>query len=153
MPEALEPGALSLMPALVTIVLAFWTRQVVASLAAGSVVLWVPFSGYYGRSLTSVAGHVLSVWLGFALLALTVALLARGLGRRACWWAAAATVLAVAAAAELIQFTQPGRIADLTDPLLALAGALIAVLACRYLRVEPAAVTLLEHAPPSRRQG
>ena len=64
----------------------------------------------------------------------------------------AATVLAIAAAAELIQFTQPGRIADVTDPLLALTGASMVVLAHRYLGVEPAVATVPERDRPRRRQ-
>lgn len=108
--------------------------------SAGAVLLWVPFSAYYGPPSTSVMSHVLSVWIAFALLALTIALLTRRLGPRACWWVAAGAVLAVAACCEVIQFARAVRTPDLTDPLMALAAAILAALVYRRLQATHAPV-------------
>lgn len=121
--------------------------QSMTAQTAGSTVLWVPFSGYYGRSLVSVMSQVLSVGAAFALLGLTVALLARGLGSRTRWWVAAGAVLTVAAVREVIQCANAAHVADTTDPLVALAALMLAALACRDLRTA--------HAPrwPDERPG
>jgi len=107
----------------------------------GSAVMWVPFSGYYGDSLTSVASHLLSVGVAFSLLALTAALLVRRVGARARWWVTAGVVLTVALCCELIQSAHAVRIADLTDPLLALTAAMLTALAYRRVRTAYAAAT------------
>ncbi|MCP4246928.1 MAG: VanZ family protein [bacterium] len=105
-------------------------------------VIWVPFSAYYGRSLLDVAAHFLSVGVASGVLALTVALLIRRLGRGGGRWYALIAVLVVAAFGEGAQVFSTTHVADVTELLLATAAAAFALAAFR--RVWPSRTERLD---------
>ncbi len=119
---------------------------------AGAGVLWTPFAGCYGRPLADVCIHFATLGAHAAMLAVTVALIARRLGRQTRWWIAATAVLIVAVACQTLQHVNPIRVADTTDPLIGLGAAVAAALVCETVRrtARPAVTPLHVGSPATR---
>jgi VanZ family protein len=130
------PNTRAARPALVLVVAA-WVVQSLAPFAfsaSPSSFEWLPFIGFLGGGLEN--GY-LSL-LDKTFLYVGMLWLSRQAGRSVRPWAVALAALALAL--EVAQLFLPGRVADITDPLLVLLSAYVVSLSRRGLREAPAAV-------------
>jgi len=95
---------------------------------------WIPFAGYYGRSLIEVGSHFVVLGAGAAMMAITVVLLVRRLDHRTRWFLAGASVVLVAIAGQGLRFLAAGGAVDPADPLIAAAAVAGAALVYEAIR-------------------
>ena len=96
---------------------------------------WLPFASVYGWSLFGAFAEMTSITLGAGLLAVTVALLARSLGRSGGGWLAVLSATTLAVLSEAVASVTAGHPLDATHPALAFIGAV--ALISVYVRVVP----------------